>query len=265
MFILNKDYYFKSKIFRILGSLILFIIAGCGEDQSKADKSSTLILGTCADCQPFEFHDTSNGRDDIVGLDIDIARALAQELGMKLEIQDMDFAGLIPSLQTGRTDFVMASMTPTEERAKSVSFSDIYLVNRIGIVTVKDKHIDQESQLAGKKIGAQLGSTNEILVKELAQKIPNLEVFTLNKLNELIQEVRSNRIDGVITEEINAKAYSDANEELGYEVLKALETRFAIAFPKDSPLIEKFNLALKKLKADGKLEEIVHRWIKEKK
>lgn len=265
MFISKKYFKFKYKISVILGFISFLSLIGCSEDKSKTTKSSTLIMGTCADCQPFEYHDTSNGRDEIVGMDIDLARALAQELGMKLEIQDMDFAGLIPSLQTGRTDFVMALMTPTEERAKSVSFSDIYFVNRIALVTAKDKPIDQESQLVGKKIGAQLGSTNEIIAKEMAQKIKGLEIFTLNKLNELIQEVRSNRIDGVLTEEINAKSYSEANDDLVYEVMKELETRFAIVFPKNSPWIEKFNVALKKLKAEGKLEQIVHRWIKEKK
>ena len=81
----------------------------------------------------------------------------------------------------------------------------------------------------------------------------------------MVQEVRSNRIDGVLTEEINAKAYVEANDDLNYEVVKELETCFAIVFPKDSPWIAKFNTALKKLKAEGKLEEIIHRWIKEKK
>lgn len=262
MFMSKKYRYFKSKICFIISFIFL---TGCGDNASKSDKSSTLILGTSADCQPFEYHDTSHGRDEIVGMDIDLARALAKELGMILEIQDIDFAGLIPSLQSNRTDFVMALMTPTEERAKSVSFSDIYFVNRIAIITAKGKRIDQESQLAGKKIGAQLGSTNEALGKDLAKKIKGLEIFSLNKLNELIQEVRSNRIDGVLTEEINAKAYVEANDDLNYELVKELETRFAIVFPKDSPWIEKFNVALKKLKADGTLEKIIHHWVKEKK
>ena len=255
----------KPKAWLVLGLILFLGLMGCKDDTSKTDASSTLMMGTCADCQPFEYHDTSTGHDKIIGMDIDLAQALAQELNMKLEIQDMDFAGLIPSLQTGRTDFVMALMTPTEERSKSVSFSDIYFVNRIAIVTTKNKSIDQESQLVGKKLGVQLGSTNELTAKSLAQRVQGLELHALGKLNELIQEVRSNRIDGVVTEEINAKSYTEANDDLSYEVMKELETRFAIVFPKNSPWVDKFNTALKKLKAEGKLSDIVQRWTKQKK
>ena len=237
-------------------------LSGCGESELSDDKTNVLNLGTCGDNPPFEYHDTSHGEDVLVGADIDLAQALAQELGMKLEIHDLEFNSLIPSLQAGRVDFVMALMTPTEERRKNVAFSDHYLMSRIAIVFTKNVRIKNEKDLAGKKIGVQLGSTNEQTAKELASRIAGLEIISLNKLGELILDVRAGRLDGVMMEATPAKAYTDASDDLNYSVIESLQSNFAIAFAKDSPWVEKFNKALKKLKAEGKLDEILSKWIK---
>lgn len=216
---------------------------------------------TSGDNPPFEFHDTSRGKNELMGADIDLAHALAYELGVKLEIKDADFNSIVPALQAHRADFAMALMTPSEERKRNISFSDIYYIARIAVVTLKGTTINSENGLEGKKIGVQLGSTNEQAAKQLASKIQNLQIISLNKLGELIQEVRVGRIDGLLVEEIPAKAYIEANKDLDYGVLQEHQSSFAIAFPKDSPWVEKFNVALKNLKAKGKLEEIMHKWL----
>ena len=249
----------------LTASLLALILTACGESERKRDpdQKTTLILATSGDNPPFEFHDTKNGKDQITGADIDLAHALAQELGITLETRDTDFSSLIPTLQAHRADFAMALLTPTEERKKNVSFSDCYFISRLSLVTLKNRTIHHEEDLEGKKIGVQLGSNNERVAKELASKIKDLQIVSLNRLGELIQEVRTKRIDAVLVEVTPAKAYAEAHKDLNYNTLEEHQSNFAIAFPKDSPWIERFNQALKKLKSRGKIEEIMRKWLKE--
>ena len=257
-------YNLKFKMTGLLAGILLVLnLAACGESEQSADQKTTLILATSGDNPPFEFHDTSDGKDEMVGADIDLAHALADELGVKLEIRDMDFNSLVPALQAHRADFVMALMTPTEERKRNVSFSDSYFIARLAVVTLKNKTINHEERLESKKIGVQLGSNNERVAKKLANKIKGLNIISLNKLGELIQEVRTGRIDGVLVEATPAKAYVEAHADLDYRLLEEHQSNFAVAFPKNSPWIERFNEALKKLKSRGKLEEIMRKWLKE--
>ncbi|GAO97447.1 arginine-binding extracellular protein ArtP precursor [Caedimonas varicaedens] len=253
----------KYKTFSFLVGIFLCVaLISCGDSERSSDKKITLTMVTSGDNPPFEFHDTSRGKDGLVGADIDIAHALANELGITLDIKDIDFNSIVPALQTHRADFSMALMTPSEERKKNIAFSDIYYTSRIAVVTLQAKTLESENSLEGKKIGVQLGSTNEQAAKQLANKIKSLQIILLNKLGELIQEVRVGRIDGLLVEEVPAKAYTEANKDLDYRILQEYQSSFAIAFPKDSPWIEKFNVALKKLKARGKLEEITRKWLK---
>lgn len=100
-------------------------------------------MATSADYDPFEYKDTE-GNGDFVGIDIDIARALAEKLGYELEIQDMDFAGLIAALQNGQADFVMAAMSATDERKESADFSDVYYTSKHFIVSKKVAVLKQQ-------------------------------------------------------------------------------------------------------------------------
>jgi ABC-type amino acid transport substrate-binding protein len=246
----------------LAGFFLCFSLGGCGEEREGQKEETTLVMITSGDNPPFEFHDTSTGKDELKGADIELAHALCKELGVNLEIKDVDFNSIIPALQAQRADFAMALITPTEERKKNISFSDIYFIARIAVVTLKNKTITSERELEGKKIGVQLASTNEQAARKLEKTIKNLEIVSFNKLGELIQEVRTERIDGVLVEELIAKAYAEANEDLDYNNLEEYQSSFAIAFPKDSPWVDKFNLALKQLKARGALDEIIKKWLK---
>jgi len=228
-----------------------------GTTQTSAQTIPTkLTMGTSADYKPFEFHDTSGGTDKIVGFDIDIAQRLAQELGFQLEIKDMDFNGLIPALQGGRVDFVMAGMTPTPERRKNIDFSDIYYTAQNTIIAKKERNFATTADLKGKTVGAQLGS----LQQEVAQKIAGANVVTRNRVPDLIQEIIAGRIDAAIVEDAIARPYAAVYANLNFAVIPNKEGGSAIAFAKGSNLVQPFNKVIAKMKQDGSMDALAKKW-----
>ena len=129
----------------VLGTMSILALAACGNTSDTADSSATdsaastattdklqeikdkgkLVMGTSADYPPYEWHLIKDGKDEIIGFDIDIAQAIADELGVELEVKDMAFDGLIPALSTGKIDMIIAGMNATEERKQSVDFTDV--------------------------------------------------------------------------------------------------------------------------------------------
>ena len=233
-------------------------VTSCSDDHSStdADKKPQIIMGTSADMPPFEFYEASQ----IIGYDIDVARAIATEIGMTLQVRDMDFSALVPALQSGRVNFVMASMTPTPDRLKAIDFSEPYLILPLAAVTLTHAAVNSEKGLGGKKIGVQLGSTHEQFAREVASRDKTVKVHSLNKLAELIQELISGRIDVVIMETKTAKSFQNVNKDLRVSELEDNTVSFAIAFPKESTWREKFNSALKTLHMSGRLDEIRAKW-----
>jgi ABC-type amino acid transport substrate-binding protein len=239
-------------------ALSSFFVMGCSSDEQVTDKK-TLTLATSADYKPYEYHDTSNGKDQVIGFDIELAETIANELGYTIQISDMDFNGLIPALQSKRADLVMAGMTPTPERKRAVDFSEIYFEEKNIIITKKDSPFTTNS-LHGKKVGVQLGSIQE----EAAKKIDGVTTIALNKVPEIIQELIAGRLDAAIVENTIGKGYVTTNPNLTYhELPNAEQNGVAIAFPKGSPHVAEFNRVLKQLKENGKLDELVNKWFQQ--
>jgi arginine/lysine/histidine transporter system substrate-binding protein len=219
----------------------------------------TLTMITSPDYPPFEYYENQGSTRKIVGFDIDIANYIAKELGFKLEIMETDFGGLIPALQANRADFAMASMNPTPERKQNVDFSLIYYQGRDSIVADKGSKITKLEDLAGKKLGVQLGTTQEQSAKKMAAKLPGMEIKLLSKAPEMIQEIKSGRIDAVILGEITAQGFTQSNPELGFYPLPPEGKEAggsAIAFPKNSPLVAPFNKVLQKMIDSGDLNKL---------
>lgn len=225
------------------------LVAGCG---GKEEEKKTLILGTSPDYPPYENVDTTTG--EIVGFDIDIAKFIAEELGCELVIEAMDFNGLVAALQAGRVDFVMAAMSVDPTR--DVDFSDIYFVARNTIVSNEGYATLEE--LEGKKVGVQLGSTQE----DVAEGIPNpAEIRPLNRIPEIIQEIKTGRLDAAIIEDAVAAGYVANNPDLTFKVIESgTEEGYAVALPKGSDLLDDVNRALRKLEESGKKDELVKKW-----
>lgn len=243
-------------IIKIIQSLIISLVSilatGCDGNKN----ANTIIMGCSAEYPPFEFKIGG----ELMGFDVDLARLICEKLGYTLEIKDMDFNGLIAALNSGRVDFAMSGVTVTEERMKWVDFSQIYYEPKFAIIYRKDNPVEGK-MMNGKKIGVQLGSTMEFYLKEKTNEIGGIEILSLNRNPELIQELKIGRIDAIIIEQSQAEHLVKANKELNYSVLNdSAGEGYAIAFPKGSELKVKFNKALDEIKSDGELESISKKW-----
>ncbi|MDT8861696.1 transporter substrate-binding domain-containing protein [Alkalihalobacillus sp. MEB130] len=174
------------------------------DETEPVDAETTLIMGTSADYPPYESVDLATG--EIIGFDIDIARHITQELGYELQIEDMDFNALIPAMESGRVDFVLAGMTPTEERQENVDFSDIYYEATNLIVSKESSNLTSLEDLEGLKVGVQLGSIQEEEADELAEEY-GFEVVKLNRIPEIMQELMAGRIDAILMEDTVAEGH----------------------------------------------------------
>ncbi|EIT87305.1 polar amino acid ABC transporter inner membrane subunit [Fictibacillus macauensis ZFHKF-1] len=226
--------------------------------------AKTLVMGTSADYAPYEFVDTKKS-SDVIGFDVDIARKIADRLGYNLEIKDMDFNGLIPALDANRVDFVMAGMTPNAERKKKIDFSSVYYKASQMIVT-NQKSIKKVKDLQGKTIGVQLGSIQEKEAKKIASQVNDVAIDKQNKVTDLVEQLKSGRMDAAVIEDGVAVEYLNKNPDLsGFKIPHSDATGTAIALPKNSALTEKFNEQIATMKKNGDIEKIAKKWFEPKK
>ena len=213
-----------------------------------------IVMVTNAEFPPYEYHEN----DTIVGIDADIARAVAEQMGMELEIQDMAFDSLIPAIQSGKADFAAAGMTVNEDRLKNVDFTDTYAQAAQVIIVTKDSPITSPDDLTGKKIGVQTGTTGDIY----ADDVENAEVQRFNKGMEAVMALNQGKIDAVIIDREPAKVFVKENEGLKILDEAFTEEEYAIAVKKgNTELLDKMNAAIKELKESGELQKIVDKYI----
>lgn len=204
-------------------------LAGCGGSSPSGDSgkgaqqqsklmqkiksSGKLVVGTASGYPPYEFVDTSSGEKKVIGIDMALAQKVADKLGVKLEIQDMNFQALLSSLTGGKVDVAIAGINPTDERKKSMDFSDNYLPTEQKVIIRKsdaDKYKTIES-LYGKAIGVQKSTTQEELAKE---KIKDAKVVALAHVPEAVLELKQGKVDGVVVEGIVGTQYVVFNDDL---------------------------------------------------
>ena len=228
--------------------------AADGKTEAAKEAGGKLVMVTNAEFPPYEFHENN----DIVGIDADIAKAIAEKLGMELEIQDMAFDSLIPAVQSGKADFTAAGMTVNEDRKKNVDFTDTY-AEAAQVIIVKDgSAIATPDDLKGKKIGVQTGTTGDIY----AEDIENGEIQRFNKGMEAVMALNQGKIDAVIIDREPAKVF--VKENAGLKILDEAftEEEYAIAVKKgNTELLDRMNGAIKELKESGELQKIVDKYI----
>lgn len=245
----------------ILSAAIVVALAGCGakkdSGKSSSDKTETLVMGTNATFPPYEYVDDNN---KIVGIDAEIAQAIADKLGMKLEIKDMEFDSLIPAVKSDSIDVVLAGMTVTDERKQSVDFSDSYSTGVQVIIVKEGSDIKSADDLKGKKIGVQSGTTGDsYCTTDFGQE--NVKQFSNGSL--AVAALANGQVDCVVIDNEPAKNYVAANTGLKILDTEYVTEEYAIAVSKDNPdLLKKINTALKELKEAGKIDEIVGKYIK---
>lgn len=227
-------------------------------DEIKAD--GKIIMVTNAEFEPFEYKDG----DEIVGIDVDIAKAIADELGVELEISDIAFASCIPALQAGKADFIAAGMSITEERKKNVDFTDNYFNASQAIIVPVDSDIASRTDLNGKTVGVQTGTTGDSYCtnEDGSSDISVGEVKRYEKAVDAAQDVISGRIDAEVIDNFVADKLVEKNPDKIKKLDEALtEEQYAMALPKGSELTAKFNEILKSLQDSGKLDEIESKYL----
>lgn len=236
-------------------ALVLVLTAcmfvGCGKKDKK-----TLTMATNAYFPPYEYYDG----DDIVGIDVEIAQAIADKLDMKLKVEDMEFDSIITAVTAGKADIGLAGMTVTEDRLKSINFSDSY-AKGVQVVIVKEgSDIQSIDDLAGKKIGVQLATTGDIYATD---DFGSECVEQYNKGNDAVMALVSGKVDAVIIDNEPAKSFVAANAGLVILETEYVTEDYAACIAKDNTeLLEKVNNALAELKADGTLQKIIDKYIK---
>lgn len=229
--------------------------SAAADGELKLVEEGKLIVSTNAEFPPYEYYDAN----EIVGIDIEIAQAIADKLGLELEVKDGAFDAIIAEVVSGKADIGIAGMTVTDERKQNVDFSDSYATGTQVIIVKEDSEIKSAADLEGKSIGVQLGTTGDIM----ATDIKDSKVEQYNKGMDAVQALSQGKIDAVIIDSEPAKFYE--KEVSGLKILDeafAVED-YAIALKKGNTALQsKINEALKELKAEGKIDEIIGKYIK---
>ncbi|MDR1364478.1 MAG: transporter substrate-binding domain-containing protein [Oscillospiraceae bacterium] len=232
-------------------------------NNGKIYSGKTFKVATNAGYRPFENIELDeNGEKNYIGFDIDLLKQISEVLGFKYEIIDMDFNGLIGSLNSKRADLVIAAMNYTEERAKSVDFSDPYYYSKIAIVYPEKNPIKTISEIKDKKISVMFGTVQE----EYAYKF-GAEVTSLNDETLVSLELFNKKVDAFMTDDSTVPASLEkhpgykvtvfSNKELG----NIKPSTMNIAFPKGSSLVSEFNKCINQFQTDGTINKLIEKWL----
>ncbi len=240
----------------ITALLLAFSITACAGQEE-------LVILTSSGYEPYEMID-ENG--ELIGFDIDLMNAIAEYLEITIEWKDVDFDGIIASLQTNQADAAIAGISPTAERAEVVDFTVVYFSEEGGLINMmlfdpSKVTITSLEDLAGLTVGAQLGTIQAGLLDELSQEIGFTTDFR-NQNAQIVQEIALGNIDVLVVEQLVASSIIAANEGLTQVALNSdlQSAGNAIALPKGSPYTAQFNEAILALSEDGTIQALIEKW-----
>ena len=215
-----------------------------------------LIMSTNAAFPPYEMT-TDSG--EFEGIDIETAQAIADKLGLELQIDDMDFDAALLAVQQGKSDMVMAGVTVTDERQNVMDFTDSYATGIQSIIVKEDSDIASVDDLAGKKIGTQRGTTGYLYCSD---DFGDENVVAYDDGLTAVQMLNNGQVDCVVIDNAPAKEFVAANPGLKLLDTAYVEESYAIGIGKgNTELKDAINTALEELKADGTLQAIVDKYI----
>ena len=215
-----------------------------------------LIMSTNAAFPPYEMT-TDSG--EFEGIDVETAQAIADKLGLELQIDDMDFDAALLAVQQGKSDMVMAGVTVTDERQNVMDFTDSYATGIQSIIVKEDSDIASVDDLAGKKIGTQRGTTGYLYCTD---DFGDENVVAYDNGLTAVQMLNNGQVDCVVIDNAPAKEFVAANPGLKLLDTAYVEENYAIGVGKgNTELKDAINTALEELKADGTLQAIVDKYI----
>lgn len=255
-------------------AMLSVLLVACSSDEStgtstdnkdsESTEKETLIIGIDDKFAPMGFRDENN---EIVGFDIDYARAAAEEMGVEVTFQPIDWKTKETELSSGRIDLIWNGYTITDERKEKVLFTKPYLANTQVIMTLADSEINAIADLEGKKVGVQALSSalNALNSNEVSKKIADLAEYSDNVL--ALSDLKIKRTDAVIIDEVVANYYNTLEDGTFKIVEESLAPEeYGVGVKKgNEALLEKLQKALDTLNENGKAAEISEKWFGENK
>ena len=229
----------------ILLIFMLFLLVGCGKNNNE------IVMVTEAGFAPYEYYDSG----EIVGVDIDIAKEIAKEMGKELVIKDVSFDSIINEVKTGKADFGAAGISYSEERAEEVDFSINYSVSKQIAIVKDNSSITNINDIGNKKIAVQLGSIADTYVTD---NYKNADIIRQKKYLAAIEDLKSDKVDAVVMDELPAKEIINSNS--GLKILDGSLTNDSygmIVKKGNSEMLSVINKVLDRLIQEGKIEQFV--------
>lgn len=238
-------------------AVLLVTLTGCSE------KSETITVLTNSGYEPYEMVDTDG---TLIGFDIELMEALADEMGISIEWKDVAFDGIIASLQSGQADMGIAGISPSEARKEMVDFSDIYYNSEAGLTNYLvfdgEANIQTLDDLKGLVVSAQMGSVQAELLQSLSSTY-DFVVDLRDNNTQIVEEIKSGRIDVLVVESAIAESILEVNsflDKVGFASSLDDVAGNAIALPKGSEYTVQINEALQVLKDNGVYQELLDKW-----
>jgi len=246
----------------VLSIVMILGLVACAQKAAtttaSADGTATkLVMCTNAEFPPYEYKDGGK----FMGIDVECAKLIGEKLGVEVEILDIAFDSLIPTVMSGKADFAMAGMTVTEDRKESVDFTHTYQKAVQAIVVPIDSTISSANSLEGKKIGVQTGTTGDIYC---SGDFGDAAVERYSKIIDGFQAMKSGKIDAVVVDDQVASAIVE-QDSTAFKILETAyaEEEYAIAVKKgNTDLLNKLNSVIDEIKSNGELQAIVSKYIK---
>lgn len=232
------------------------------KNSSTLDKDE-LIIGLDDTFVPMGFKDESG---ELVGFDVELAKAVAEKLGKKVKFQAIDWSMKETELNSGNIDLIWNGYSINDERKEKVEFSNPYLNNRQVIITLSDSSINTKKELEGKKVGAQDQSSSVDAVKadgDIEEKFDGGKLVTFETNNDALMDLEAGRLDAIVADEILARYYMKERGEDKYKVLDEDfgDEQYGVGIKKgDTEFVEQFNKALKETIESGTAGEISKKW-----
>ncbi len=236
---------------------LALVFTSCGTEDD------VLIMATNAAFPPYEYKEG----DKFVGIDVEIAEAIAAKLGKTLQIEDVEFGSIIGGVQSGKYDMGVAGLTVTDERKESVNFTTSYATGVQVVIVTEDSAIKSPDDLksdGSMKIGVQQDTTGDIYASDTPKKggYGSDNVIRYKTGADAVQALKTGKVQAVIIDNEPAKSFVEANEGLRILETEWVTEDYAIAISKDNEqLLEDVNKALAELKEDGTLDKIIAKYI----
>lgn len=236
----------------LVNTLLACLLVGAVSGMAQAKE---LIVGTDTSFMPFEFKQGNT----YVGFDVDLWKAIAKDLKLQYRLQPMDFAGLIPALQTSNIDVTISGMSIKDSRKQVIDFSDPYYTSGITTVVPIESKVSSEQDLNGKVVAAKSGTTSIDFIKK---HIKTKELREFPNIDQAYMALMAGRVDAVVFDTPNVQYFAITVGKGKVKVLPPAMTDdyYGIGFPKGSPLVQQVNGALKRIKSSGEYSHIYKKW-----